>query len=120
MDVQIPCVMSRQRFTKSLFSARIGLMTRLYIGLILTLTATLACVAQQRPLLTDDVDITPPGAFDIGAGVDFFQNAKFPLSGIKGDLTRVGDIRVRTGFASNVEFQIEGALQNYVAINSQT
>ena len=77
-------------------------------------------LAQQRPLMTDDVDITPAGAFDIGIGVDFFQNAKFPLSGINGDLTRVGDLRIRTGFASNVEFQIEGTLQNYVAINSRT
>ena len=75
-------------------------------------------MAQQRPLLTDDVDITPAGAMEISAGVDFFQDAKFTLSGIKGDLTRIGDIRVRTGFASNVELQIEGAIQNYVAINS--
>jgi hypothetical protein len=51
--------------------------------------------------------------------VDFFQSAKFPLSGINGDLTRVGDIRLKTGFAPNVEFQIEGVLQNYVAVNSR-
>lgn len=84
------------------------------------MVSVLAVTAQQRPLLTDDVDITPSGAFEIGAGVDFFQDAKFPLSGISGDLMRVGDIRVRTGFASNVEFQIEGAIQNFVAINSRT
>jgi hypothetical protein len=78
-----------------------------------------AASAQQRPLLTDDVDITPPGSFEIGAGVDFLQNAKFTLSGINGDQTRVGDIRVKTGFASNVEIQMEGALQTYVAINSR-
>ena len=81
--------------------------------------ATLAS-SQQRPLLTDDIDITPSGSVEISAGVDFFQNAKFPLSGIKGDLTRVGDIRIKTGFASNVELQIEGAIQQYVAINSRT
>lgn len=80
----------------------------------------LGAAAQQRPLLTDDVDITPSGSIQIAAGVDFFQNAKFPLSGINGDLTRVGDIRLRTGFASNVELQIEGTIQNYVAINSRT
>jgi hypothetical protein len=78
-----------------------------------------AVAAQQRPLITDDVDITPPGSFEIAAGVDFLQNVKFPLSGLKGDLTRVGNIRVRTGFASNVELQIEGTVQNFLAINSQ-
>lgn len=76
--------------------------------------------AQQRPLITDDVDITPEGAVEVGVGVDFFQNAKFPLSGLKGDLTRVGDVRVRTGFSPNVEFQVEGVIQNFLAINSQS
>jgi hypothetical protein len=71
-------------------------------------------------LITDDIDITPAGAIEITAGVDFLQNVKFPLSGLKGDLTRVGDIRIRNGFASNVELQIEGVVQNYLAINSQT
>lgn len=85
----------------------------------LLVSAAFVAVGQQRPLLTDDIDITPQGAFEIGAGVDFYQNAKFPLSGIKGDLTRVGDIRLKTGMASNVELQIEGTLQNFLAINSQ-
>ena len=78
----------------------------------------LAASAQQRPLLTEDVDTTPEGAIEIAAGVDFFQNAKFPLSGLKGDLTRVGDVRVSVGFSSNIEFQVEGVLQNFLAINS--
>jgi len=92
---------------------------RVPLILILLLTCCFLTAAQQRPLITDDVDITPAGAFDISAGVDFLQNVKFPLSGLKGDLTRVGDIRIRTGFASNVELQIEGTIQNFLAINSQ-
>lgn len=87
--------------------------------LIVILTATFFVAGQQRPLITDDIDITPEGAIEISAGVDFLQNAKFPLSGLKGDLTRVGDIRLRTGFAPNVELQIEGVVQNFLAINSQ-
>lgn len=81
--------------------------------------ASFVTFAQQRPLLTEDVDITPEGTIEIAAGVDFLQNVKFPLSGLKGDLTRVGDIRIRTGFSGNVELQIEGTVQNYLAINSQ-
>ncbi|MGH7783195.1 MAG: hypothetical protein ACREO5_05065 [Candidatus Binatia bacterium] len=84
---------------------------------IIAATAIFA-LAQQRPLITDDVDITPPGTINISAGVDFLQNVRFPLSGLNGDLTRVGDIRLRTGFASNVELQIAGSLQNYLAVNS--
>lgn len=93
-------------------------MIRIAFTVLLVAAAAISAVAQQRPLLTDDIDITPQGAFELGVGVDFIQNAKFPLSGLRGDLTRVGDIRIKTGLSSNVEIQIEGTLQNYLAINS--
>src|SRR5882724_176177 len=64
--------------------------------------------AQQRPLLTEDVDVIPPGTLRIEAGIDFLQGAKFPVSGINGDLTRVGVIGVSFGMA-----------QNFVGINSR-
>jgi hypothetical protein len=95
-------------------------MKRLGICLSIIVCSNLFLFAQQRPLLTDDVDIVPAGTVNISAGVDFLQKAKFPLSGIEGDQTRVGDIRIRQGFAPNVEIQIEGTIQNFVAINSQT
>lgn len=95
-------------------------MKRLFLTLSIIFCAGIFAFGQQRPLLTEDVDITPEGTIEVSAGVDFLQNVKFPLSGLKGDLTRVGDIRVRTGFSGNVELQIEGTIQNYLAINSQT
>jgi hypothetical protein len=95
-------------------------MSRRLLIIVFALAAYASAYAQQRPLLTDDIDITPQGAIELGAGIDFLQNAKFPLSGLKGDLTRVGDIRLRTGVAANVELQIEGTLQNFLAINSQS
>jgi hypothetical protein len=76
--------------------------------------------AQQRPLITEDVDIIESGAIRIGTGVEFLQNAKFPLSGLKGDLTRVGVVDFEVGFAPNVQFEISGTLQNFLAVNSQT
>ena len=88
----------------------------LFLFLIFSLAAF--SFAQQRPLLTEDVDTTPEGAVRVSAGVDFLQNVKYPLSGLKGDQTSVGDIRISVGFSKNVEFQIEGTVQNYVAINS--
>jgi hypothetical protein len=74
--------------------------------------------AQQRPLMTEDIDTTRKGAIEFSSGVEFLQDAKFPLSGLTGDLSRVGVIRFRTGYASNVEVQVEGTLQNYLSINS--
>ena len=93
---------------------------KLAAGILIVIASAIFAGGQQRPLITDDVDITPPGSLEISAGVDFLQNVKFPLSGLKGDMTRVADIRIRTGFAPNVELQIGGAIQNFVAINSAT
>ncbi len=75
--------------------------------------------AQQRPLITEDVDIIPPGSMRIEAGIDFLQGARYTVSGLTGDLTRVGVIGINIGFSPNVEFQIEGVAQNYLSINSR-
>ncbi|MDQ5844887.1 MAG: hypothetical protein M3539_06275 [Acidobacteriota bacterium] len=75
--------------------------------------------AQQRPLITEDVDIIPPGTIRIETGLDFLQGAKFPASGLTGDLSRIGVIGINIGFAPNVEFQIEGVAQNFLSINTR-
>src|SRR5258705_4566019 len=85
----------------------------------LTLVCAAAAQAQQRPLLTEDVDIIPPGSFRIGAGVDFVQRARYPVSGLNGDLTRAGVIGFTIGLAPNVEVQVEGVAQNFLSINSR-
>lgn len=95
-------------------------MKRLLFIIFISSLSCIFAVGQQRPLLTDDIDTTPAGSLEITAGTDFFQRQKFPLSGLEGDLTRVGDIRIRTGYAPNVEVQIEGVMQNFLAINSQS
>lgn len=94
-------------------------MTRLAYILALLMCSVITVAAQQRPLITEDVDIIPPGSIRIEAGIDFMQGAKYTVSGIRGDLTRVGVIGVNFGMSPNVEFQIEGVAQNYVSINSR-
>jgi hypothetical protein len=89
-------------------------------ALVLVLLCALSVGAQQRPLLTEDVDIIPPGTLRIEAGIDFVQNARFPLSGLTGDLTRVGVIGINVGLSPNVEFQIDGVVQNVLSVNSIT
>src|ERR1044071_7566864 len=96
-------------------------MNRLPIFLSIALLLCFATLAhaQQRPLITEDVDIMPPGSIRIEAGIDFMQGAKFPVSGVRGDLTRVGGVGINFGMSTNVEVQIEGLMQNYVSINSR-
>ncbi|HKG46477.1 MAG TPA: hypothetical protein VKB02_07120 [Pyrinomonadaceae bacterium] len=94
-------------------------MMRITSILVLLVCCAIAASAQQRPLITEDVDIIPPGSIRVEAGIDFMQGAKYTVSGIRGDLTRVGVIGVSFGMGPNVEFQIEGVAQNYVSINSR-
>ena len=92
-----------------------------YVGaaVLALITLSFTASAQQRPLITEDVDIIPPGTLRIEAGLDFMQSVKYPVSGINGDLTRVGVIGVNIGMGPNVEFQIEGVAQNVLSINSR-
>src|ERR671918_24884 len=94
-------------------------MSRIPFILVLIAFFAVAALAQQRPLITEDVDIIPPGSIRIEAGIDFMQGAKYTVSGLRGDLTRVGVIGINFGMGPNVEFQIEGVAQNYVSINSR-
>ena len=94
-------------------------MRRLLFIAALLIFGSATATAQQRPLITEDVDIIPPGTVRIEAGIDFMQGAKYSVSGIRGDLTRGGVIGISFGMGPNVEFQIEGVLQNYVSINSR-
>ena len=93
---------------------------RLVIALVCALVLAATAQAQQRPLITEDVDVLEPGTLRIEAGIDFLQNAKFPASGLTGDLTRIGVIGINIGLSPNVEFQIEGVAQNFLSINSAT
>src|ERR1051326_926613 len=99
-------------------SAVLGKLWLAPLGFIFACTA-LVC-AQQRPLITEDVDIIPPGSMRVEAGGDFLQKARFPVSGLTGDLTRAGVIGINIGLAPNVEFQIEGVAQNVLSINSRS
>jgi len=92
-----------------------------YVGaaVLALITLSFTASAQQRPLITEDVDIIPPGTLRIEAGLDFMQSAKYPVSGLNGDLTRVGVIGVNIGMGPNVEFQIEGVAQNVLSMNSR-
>jgi len=91
----------------------------LTLAFAVVLTMVWSVQAQQRPLLTEDVDIIPPGTIRIEAGIDFMQGAKYTVSGLTGDLTRVGVIGVSVGMGPNVEFQVEGVAQNFLSINSR-
>lgn len=68
--------------------------------------------AQQRPLQTDDPQLVPSGDIRLQGGFEFLQNQTFSLSGLRGDLTRLGVLGVFVGAGPYVEFQVTGTLLN--------
>src|ERR1044071_8337067 len=92
---------------------------RLLPAVFFILLTAFAASAQQRPLITEDVDIIKPGVIRIESGFEFLQNQKFPLSGLRGDLTKLADTRLSFGLAPNVEFQLEWTLQNFLSIDGR-
>lgn len=106
------------RITIPVYSRRQSLILRFAI-LLAVFSFAAPAYAQQRPLITEDVDIIPPGSMRLEVGLDFMQNVKYPVSGLTGDLTRAGVIGINIGLAPNVEFQIEGVAQNFLSINSR-
>ena len=73
--------------------------------------------AQQRPLITEDVEIVKPGSVRIEFGFDFAQRKRYPVSGLQGDLSRLGVASVTFGLAPNVEVEAGGVIHNSLAIS---
>ena len=79
----------------------------------------LAAAAQQRPLTTQEVETVPPGDVMVEFGFEFLQNKKFPLSGLEGDLTKVGVLDIHWGVSRAVEIQIQGTIRQFLSVSQQ-
>jgi hypothetical protein len=90
-----------------------------FLVLISLAALALTASAQQRPLVTEDVEIVKPGSVRFEFGFDFQQDKNFPLSGLNGDLTRFGVMSATFGLAPNVEVESGGVIQNFLSINRQ-
>jgi hypothetical protein len=75
-------------------------------------------VAQERPLQTDNADLVGVGRIRTEVGIDFLQNQRYSLSGLEGDLVRLGVASIHVGVGEYAEFQISGVLQDYLSVSS--
>jgi hypothetical protein len=80
---------------------------------------SLPALAQQRPLITEDVEPVKPGAMRFEAGFDVARDKDYPVSGLNGNLARLGVVSLTFGLASNVEVETGGVIRNYLRINRQ-
>ncbi len=75
---------------------------------------------QQRPLRTDDAQLLETGLVRLELGIEFFQNQRYSLSGLEGDLTRLGVSSVQIGVGEYAEFQISGVMQDFLVVENRT
>jgi hypothetical protein len=78
------------------------------------------CLAQQRPLLTDDAQVVPFGRVRAEFGIEFLQGQRYSLSGLEGDLTRLGVVSAHVGVGELAEFQISGVVQDFLSVTRRT
>ena len=90
------------------------------VFLILVLLFSCSAFAQQRPLRTNDAALLPTGRVRIEFGVEFLQGQKYPLSGLEGDLTRLGVASIQVGVGEYAEFQISGVVQDVLSITNRS
>ena len=81
--------------------------------------AALPAHAQSFPLRTPDANIVPTGVLRAQGGFEFLQNIDYPLSGLSGDLTSMGDLNLRLGVGQRVEVQLQGAVQNFLQVHGE-
>src|SRR5215470_11451948 len=89
-----------------------------YVAVLLAFVS-LPALAQQRPLVTEDVEPVKAGAVRFEAGFDVLQDKDYTVSGLNGDLARLGVVSLTFGLASNVEAEAGGVIRNYLSINRQ-
>jgi hypothetical protein len=86
-------------------------------ALIVWLLPALA-LAQSRPLVTEDAETVPTGNILLEAGFDFERSAAYPVSGLTGNLMRIGTFGLSFGVSPIAEIQIDGGLRNRLAIDT--
>jgi hypothetical protein len=74
---------------------------------------------QQRPLVTETTETVREGDLLLDVGFDFLNGAAFPLSGLRGQQSRLGVCGVRLGLGRAAEFQMHGTIRHRLSINER-
>jgi hypothetical protein len=87
-------------------------------GLVLLLAAGTAS-AQQRPLITEDPETIGAGRVLVEGGIEYDNDAVYPVSGLRGDLLRLPLVGLSIGISSIAEIQIDQASFSRLSITSR-
>jgi Putative MetA-pathway of phenol degradation len=74
--------------------------------------------AQSRPLVTEDPETVPAGSILLEGGLDFAQDAVYPVSGLTGNLWRVGTFGLSFGVSPIAEIQLDGGVRDRLGVKT--
>jgi hypothetical protein len=87
------------------------------VFLLLIVALARPASAQSRPLVTEDPETVPAGFILLEGGLEFRQDAIYPVSGLTGNLWRIGTFGLSFGISSIAEIQIDGGLRNRLKVS---
>jgi hypothetical protein len=73
---------------------------------------------QQRPLLTEDPRLIEEGLLVSELGLGYQHRARFPVSGLTGDLYSVPEGGLHFGLGKRAEFQMTGVIHHYLRLEN--
>ena len=85
-------------------------------SLLLLLFLSVSIVAQQHPIAIESATLLEKGHAQIEGGTSYFNRQTYPLSGLTGNLTKIGNIRFSISLSEFVELQTDGTLLNLLSI----
>jgi hypothetical protein len=92
----------------------------LFVSLTVLLLGAGSAMAQQRPLLTEDPETIGAGRVLLEGGVEYDDDAVYPVSGLRGDLLRLPLVGVSIGISSIAEIQFDQVSFSRLSITSRT
>ena len=93
---------------------------RIFLAVLVLLLAAGTAHAQQRPLITEDPETIGAGRLLVEGGIEYDNDAVYPVSGLRGNLLRLPLIGLSIGISSIAEIQIDQASFSRLSITSRS
>ena len=86
---------------------------------LLIVAAPSILFSQQYPVSTESAGILPAGTAHAELGIGEYFDQTFPLSGLDGNLTKLGIMRFGFSYDGNVELQFDGTLLDILRVKGR-
>jgi hypothetical protein len=93
---------------------------RTKVALLALVLVAVPAFGQDRPLVTENPELLSLGIVHADFGVEFYHRQLYTLSGLEGDLMRLGVTSVRVGVGEYAEFQISGVFRDFLTVANRT